>query len=162
MCMYLHVQSLSYKSESVTVHTLFSHSLQTRDTIVITSHNNSGVYLSLNGTVIPNHGYAEIDDIGSTDDFALLCHTNQPPHPVVPNSGGNWFAPNGDRVSGTYVPGFIRVRAPMVVRLQRTSGEPPEGIYRCSVRDDLSELVHVHVGLYNSAQGSIQYLFNDY
>ena len=129
---------------------------------MITSHNNSGVYLSLNGTVIPNHGYAEIDDIGSTDDFALLCHTNQPPHPVVPNSGGNWFAPNGDRVSGTYVPGFIRVRAPMVVRLQRTSGDPPEGIYQCSVRDDSSELVHVHVGLYNSAQGSIQYLFNDY
>ena len=39
------------------------------------------VYLSLDGTVIPNHGYVEISDIGSTDDFALLCHTNFPPPP---------------------------------------------------------------------------------
>ena len=90
---------------------------------MVTSHNNSDVYLSLNGDIIPNHGYVEIDDIGSTDDTALLCHTNRPPPtPGYPNSGGNWFAPDRTRVDGTDVPGFIRVRAPMVVRLQRTSG----------------------------------------
>ena len=59
------------------------------------------VYLSLDGTVIPNHGYVEISDIGSTDDSALLCHTNNPPPPGSTNSGGDWWAPDGNRVGGT-------------------------------------------------------------
>ena len=36
------------------------------------------VYLSLNGDIIRNHGYVVISDIGSTDNTALLCHTNHP------------------------------------------------------------------------------------
>ena len=121
------------------------------------SHNNSGVYLSLNGTVIPNHGYVEISDIGFTDDSALLCHTNRPPPPGSANSGGDWFAPNGDRVgSNPPVPGFTRNRDSMVLRLKRTSGDPPEGIYRCSLLDNTSEVIHLYVGLYNSGQGCIE------
>ena len=105
----------------------------------------------------------EISGIGSTDDSALLCHTNQPPPPGSYHSGGDWFAPDGTRVHyGTDVPGVTMNRGPMVVRLKRTSGTPPQGIYRCSLEDDSSKVVHVHVGLYNSAQGSIQCLFNDY
>ena len=114
------------------------------------SHNNSDVYLSLNGTVIPNHGYVEIDDIGSTDDTALLCHTNRPPPtPGCANSGGDWFAPDRTRVYSTYVPGIIRVRGPMV-------GDPREGIYRCSLLDNTSTVIHLYVGLYNSGQGCIE------
>ena len=94
--------------------------------IVITSHINSDVYLSLNSTVIPNHGYVAIDDIGSDDESALLCHTDRPKQPSG-HSGGNWFAPDGTRLSYPDVPGFTRNRGPMVVRLQRTSGETPEG-----------------------------------
>ena len=76
------------------------------------------VYLSLDGTVIPNHGYLEISDIGSiSDNEALLCHTNNPPPPPSTNSGGEWYASNGDRVGGTpAVPGFTRNRGAMVVR----------------------------------------------
>ena len=118
--------------------------------LFVSFHNNSDVYLSLNGTVIPNHGYMEIDDIGSTDDTALLCHTNDPPHPVTGHSGGTWY---GTRVSGTDIPGFIRVRAPMVVRLQRTSGEPPEGIYWCSISDATSYYQNLYVGVYNNRRG---------
>ena len=51
------------------------------------------VYLSLNGIVIPNNDYVDISDIGSDDDTALLCHTNQPPPPGSANSGGNWYGP---------------------------------------------------------------------
>ena len=75
-----------------------------------------------------------LDDIGSTDDTALLCHTNQPSRR---DSEGDWFAPNGTKV-GNYtdsmprdVPGFGRTRSPHVVRLKR----PPEGVYKCVVRD---------------------------
>ena len=108
------------------------------------------VYLSLNGTVIPNHGYVEISGIGYTDDSALLCHTNRPPDGA--HSGGDWLAPDGNRVFDTDVPGVTRNRAAMVVRLRRTSGDPPEGIYRCTIDDALTPQI-VHVGLYNTGGG---------
>ena len=117
------------------------------------------VYLSLNGTVIPNHGYVEISDIGSTDDSALLCHTNGPATQGTSlhlHSGGDWFAPDGNRVGGTPpIPGFTRTRDPMVVRLWRTSGTPPEGIYRCTIEDAPSTVQMVYVGLYNTGEGII-------
>ena len=124
------------------------------------------VYLSLDGDIIPNHGYVEISDIGSTDDSALLCYTNRPPPPGDMNSGGDWWAPDGTRVSGTAVPGFARTRAAMVVTLKRTSGPPPEGIgtptegiYQCRIMDgeDVNQIVHA--GLYNAGQGD--FLFTE-
>ena len=116
------------------------------------------VYLSLNGEVIPNHGYVEISDIGSSDTTALLCHTNRPPPPWSAISGGNWFAPDGTRIGGigsTDVPGFVRNRGPMVVRLRRrTSGSAPDdGIYQCLVNDATETIQSVHVGLYITGGG---------
>ena len=108
------------------------------------------VYLSLDGTVIQNHGYVEI---GSNDDSALLCHTNFPPPPGSPHSGGDWFAPDGTRVFLTAVPGFTINRGAMVVRLRRASGTPPEGIYRCTIQDAASTPQMVYVGLYNTGGG---------
>ena len=90
------------------------------------------VYLSLNGSVIPNHGYVVISDIGTAnDDTALLCHTNRPPPTGSSDSAGDWVAPDGTRVTGNDVPGFWRRRGSMVVRLYRNTatGPPAEGIY---------------------------------
>ena len=120
------------------------------------------MYLSLNGDVIPNHGYV---DIGSTDSTALLCHTNRtatlgpPENPENQHSGGDWFAPDGTRVDGTDVPGFRRKRGRMVVRLLRnTATDPPaEGIYDCVVEDDTLTPQTVYVGLYNSGGGIVRY-----
>ena len=111
------------------------------------------VYLSLNGDIIPNHGYVMISDIGSTDNTALLCHTNRPASGG--NSGGDWYAPDQTRVAGTDVAGFRRNRDPMVVRLLRiTATDPPaEGIYDCVTRDDTFTAQTVYVGLYNSGGG---------
>ena len=51
----------------------------------------SDVYLSMNGSIIPNHGYVVIGDIGTAgDDTALLCHTNRL---GFFNFGGHWFGP---------------------------------------------------------------------
>ena len=114
------------------------------------------VYLSLDGTVIPNHGYVELSDIGSiSDNEALLCHTNRPTNGV--NSGGEWYAPNGNRVGATpAVPGFTRSRGPMVVRLGESNGTPPlEGIYRCEIEDADDTLQTVYVGLYNAGAGRV-------
>ena len=122
-----------------------------------------GVYLNLNDDIIPNHGYVVISDIGSTDDNALICHTNRPGNVtgiVGTNSGGDWIAPNGTTVGfgGRYtstVPGFIRRRGPMMVRLLRNTatGTPSEGIYHCLVEDDTLTEQTVYVGLYNSGGG---------
>ena len=85
-----------------------------------------------------------ISDIGSTDDTALLCHTN---YNGVPFSG-NWFAPHGDRVNGNDVPGVTRNRGHMVVRLKKSTGTLAQGIYHCSVMDADGIDKFVHVGLY--------------
>ena len=119
-------------------------------------HWSTDVYLSLNDDVIPNHGYVEIIDIGLSDSTALLCHTNRPA--VNPNSGGDWFAPDGNRVGNpgsTDVPGFEKTRGPMLVRLRRSSGTPEEGIYQCDVNDATETHQTVYVGLYNTGGGTI-------
>ena len=120
------------------------------------------VYLSLNGEVIPNHGYVEISNIGSSDTTALLCHTNRPSPPGSTNSRGEWFAPDGTEVGGldsTDVPGFERNRSPMLVRLRRNSGTPDEGIYQCEMNDATETPQIVYVGLYNTGEGILQSLF---
>ena len=92
-----------------------------------------------------------MDDIGSTDDTALLCHTNEPSRRA---SEGDWFAPNGTKV-GNYskpgdVAGFGRTRGPHLVRLKRSSdGTPPEGVYKCVVRDTTDINQAVYVGIYS-------------
>ena len=113
------------------------------------------VYLSLSGEVIPNHGYVEISKIGSNDTTALLCHTNRPAPDGGANSGGHWFAPDGTRVelSSAHVPGFVRNRDPMLVRLISSTGTPAEGIYRCTVNDAAETPQTVYVGLYNAERG---------
>ena len=100
-----------------------------------------------------------ISDIGSTNDTALLCHTNR--HITNGgNSGGDWFGPDGAVIVGDLnlsnaVPGFTRNRAPGIVRLLTdTATDPPsEGIFRCVVEDDTSTRHTVYVGLYNSGGG---------
>ena len=128
------------------------------------------MYLTLNGTFIPNHGYLVISDIGSTGGTALICNTNRIANISVSlsgggkrfHSGGDWHAPNGTVVGdlgSDDVPGFERNRGPMVVRLhRRTASDPPsgpsEGIYYCVVEDDTFTSQTVYVGLYSSGGGS--------
>ena len=119
------------------------------------------MYLSLNDVIIPNNSYVVISGIGSTENTALICNTNCP---VINNfnkhhSGGDWYGPSGTRVGGIGsddVPGFVRTRGLMVVRLLRnTATDPPsEGIYHCMVEDDTMTEHTLYVGLYNSA-GSV-------
>ena len=125
-----------------------------------TCTHNVGIYLSLNDDIIPSHGYVVISDIGSTDDTALICHTNRPA--TLNNnadSGGDWFAPDETRVDDNAVPGFRRNRGPMMVRLLRdTATDPPsEGIYHCLVEDDTLTEQTVYMGLYNSGRGIYSY-----
>ena len=49
------------------------------------------------------------------------------------------------------VPGFKRNRVPHVVRLKRSSSEgtPPEGVYKCVVKDTTDTNQTVYVGIYS-------------
>ena len=138
----------------------------THDNLTILSSTDIDVFLSLNGAVIPNHGYVLISGIGSSDDTALLCHTNRPPPSGGPNtSGGEWRAPNGTKVMVTSVTGsgFRINRGSMVVRLNKitdtnaasTGTTPSEGIYWCSIKDAVMIRQTVYVGLYNSGGGML-------
>ena len=127
--------------------------------LVIIIHYFSGVFLSLDGDIIPNHGYVVISDIGSTASTALICNTNHPA--TVDNnrhSGGEWFAPDTTKVNRNFVPGFIRNRGPMEARLLRSTATDPrppvEGIYHCEIEDDTDTEQTVYVGLYNSGRGA--------
>ena len=111
------------------------------------------VFLSLNGAVIPNHGYVAISDIGSSDNTALLCNTDRRPLFGI-YSGGDWYEPDKTIVDGYHVPGVTRNRGPFVVRLKRTTGTALEGIYWCSVPDAASTPQTVYVGLYNPGGGN--------
>ena len=106
-----------------------------------------GVYLSLNGEIFHNHSYIAISGIGSSDNNALLCITNRPGTPTT----GNWFVPDGTRVSTGGVPGFSRTTGPMVMRLKRNTATDPaaEGIYYCEIKDNTETEQRVYVGIYN-------------
>ena len=114
-----------------------------------------GVYLSLHGTVIPNHGHVMVSRIGYSDSTGLLCHTDRPSPTGSRSSGGDWFSPDGTRVDGSNVVGLKRNREPMIVRLLRDDALiEDEGMYWCSVLDD-SDIHHrVYVGLYNDGGGN--------
>ena len=122
------------------------------------------VYISLNESdvIIPDHGFVMISDIGSTENTALICNTNRPVINIFNkrHSGGDWYGPSGTRVGGMGsddVPGFVRTRGPMVVRLLRnTATDPPsEGIYHCVVEDDTMTEHTLYVGLYNSENSKL-------
>ena len=94
-----------------------------------------------------------MSNVGSSDSSAIICYTN---YSDVHGSGheGNWISPVGTTVdSSGSVPGFRTTRAPLIVRLLRTSRTPQQGIYQCVVQNDTAVLYTVHVGLYNSGEG---------
>ena len=100
-----------------------------------------------------------LEDIGSSDSTALLCHTNRPninlKKPSHPHSGGNWFSPSNIRVDGKNTPGFRRNRGVMVVRLKQTAETGPanEGIYCCSAKDSNGVNKTKCAGVYNKSGG---------
>ena len=75
----------------------------------------AGVHLSLRNKLIPNNSYVVMDDIGSTDDTALLCHHSKPAARFIL---GDWFDPNGNKV-GSDIDNIIII----IIRLYNTVGE---------------------------------------
>ena len=113
------------------------------------------VYLSLNGSILPNNSYVVINDIGTTERTSLLCHTDTPPMSGASDSGGDWVSPSGQVAGDTQVPGFEVDRDSMVVRLKRNYSQvPTEGMYHCLIESRAQAQQIIYAGLYLEGGGT--------
>ena len=113
------------------------------------------VWFSLRGTTYQNNSLVTLEDIGDSDDAALLCVTDLTACCRLPasNATGNWHFPNRTRVpsSGNQWD-FHRTRGQMVVRLhRRRSGAT--GIYSCEIPDAMNVLQTIYIGVYSASTG---------
>ena len=111
------------------------------------------MYLSFNGTTIPNDSYVLFGDIGRGD-TGLHCNTDR--------SGccrtlgqGHWYRPNGSQV-GSYTQEFAidsthnffsRNRDTGIVRLNRFGNPPERGLFRCEIPNAAGEMVTLYVNI---------------
>ena len=116
------------------------------------------VWFSLRGTPYQNNSCVALEDIGEGDD-ALLCITNFVACCLPPYTGengmdlGNWFFPNGTRVSsGNKQWDFYRTRGQSGIGLNRIRGGE-EGIYRCEIPDSLNVTQTIYIGIYTACTG---------
>ena len=117
----------------------------------------------LRGKSYHNNSFVFLEDIGDSDD-ALLCITNQTACCRRPHTGeeesamGNWFFPNGTRVSSYTVNetsglqlNVYTTRGEMVVRMhRRRDGE--DGIYRCEIPDAMNVTQTIYIGVYTRSE----------
>ena len=120
---------------------------------VVEVHPQTAPYLTFMGNNISNHGYVNLNAVGTYTD-AVQCHTDL----LTCCSGGqgpdrgDWYFPNGNRLpfSGDVYEG----RTSQLVVLQYTGSGGTSGIYRCDIEtvavnnNDGHETVYV--GLYTS------------
>ena len=114
---------------------------------------------SFNGTIYQNNSLVTLEDIGEGDG-GLLCITDltaccRPPYTV--QTIGNWYFPNGTRVSSSGKNrDFHRTRGDMTVLLHRSRGGE-DGVYSCVVPDALNVTQSVYIGMYTADTGE-QYI----
>ena len=103
-----------------------------------------------------------ISALGTTDNTALVCRTDQPNCCVGNNITGGWFDPSGTMIEfdASSSQGFYSSGGSDGIRLLQGTGIPVEGIYTCRVADGSSTTQTVFVGLYNQGGGQYIYSFN--
>ena len=113
------------------------------------------MYLNFGGENLPMNGYVAISALGSTEDTALVCRTDQPDCCEGDNITGGWFNPNGTMIEfdASSSQGFYSSGGSGGIRLLRGTGIPVEGIYTCRTADGSSTTQTVFVGLYNEGGG---------
>ena len=106
------------------------------------------MWFSLNGTTYQNNSLVTLENVGIGDD-ALLCKTIQTAccRSASGSQIGNWFFPDGTRVSTSSV--IYRTRGEMVVHLHRRRGGV-EGIYRCVIPDSVNVVQNIYIGVYTA------------
>ena len=109
----------------------------------------------LRGTTYWNNSLVTLENIDEGDD-ALFCVTDQtaccrPPYWI--SAIGNWYFPNGSRVSSPSTQwDFYRTRGQSVLYLQRRRGGV-NGIYSCVVPDAMNVTQTIYLGVYTANTG---------
>ena len=121
----------------------------------------SGVYLSLNGEIIPNDGYVRVSDIG-VGNSGLLCNTDniyccRSFDAADYVAQGHWYRPNGTQVgsftqesagvTNYFYNFFSRDRGVGVVRLNRLGDPPERGRFHCEVPNADGDMVAMYVNI---------------
>ena len=122
---------------------------------VLCKLHHTAVYLNFGGENLPTNGYVAISQLGTTEDTALVCRTDQANCCDGDNIEGGWFNPNGTMVefNPNSSQGFYSSGGFDGILLLRGSGIPEEGIYTCRTTDNSSTTQTVFVGLYNEDGG---------
>ena len=115
----------------------------------------TAVYLNFGGENLPTNGYVAISELGSTEDTALVCRTDQTNCCDGDSIDGGWFDPDGTMVelNADSSQGFYSSVGSDGIQLLRGSGIPVEGIYTCRATDNSSTEQPVFIGLYNAGGG---------
>ena len=125
-------------------------------------HSQTAPYLTFMGNNIPNHGYVDLNTVGTENTHAVQCHTDL----TTCCSGsqgpdrGDWFFPNGNRLpfSGVVFEG----RSDQRVSLLYTGSGGTSGIYHCDIEtvavNNNEGHETLYVGLYTSG-GECSQLF---
>ena len=104
-----------------------------------------------------NNSIVTQEDIGERDN-SLLCVTTltgccRTIYTVTGLALGQWYFPNGTRVSSSGNQwDFYRDRGHMVVRLNRRRGGV-EGIYHCEIPDSMIVTQTIYIGVYTASSG---------
>ena len=116
----------------------------------------TGVYLSLSGDTIPNHGYVLATDIGVAGS-GLLCHTDRSDCCRGSDgvAQGHWYFPDGTQVrtytqettGGSTTNFFFRDRSTGIVRLNRNGDPTQRGCFRCEVSNSSDVTVNQYVNI---------------
>ena len=123
-----------------------------------TLYKHSAVYLSFGGENLFTNAYVAISQLGSTEETALVCRTDQ----TSGDSTGSWFNPSGTMIefNANSSQGFYSRAASDGILLLQSSGIPVEGIYTCRATDSTSTEQTIFVGLYNEDGGTYNKVIN--
>ena len=119
-------------------------------------HSQTAPYLTFMGNNIPNHGYVDLNTVGSdlsnTDtvqchsDLDTCCSLSQGP------DRGDWYFPNEIRLPFSGSGNVYESRGPQLIGLRYLGSGGTSGIYRCDIEtiavNDNDGRETVYVGLY--------------
>ena len=115
-------------------------------------------YLHFRGQHLTNNSYVDLSRVSNKLSSSLQCRTDLTKccSGTEGSFRGDWYFPNGTRLSFSEENGFYEGRGAKIVNLYRnTQATSPTGIFYCKIPYDNKNPSNetLYVGLYNTAAG---------
>ena len=113
-------------------------------------------YLQLRGQNLINHSYVQLSRVSNESSSSLQCRTDLRNCCSIAQGSfrGDWYFPNGTRLSFYKEHGFYEGRGAKIVNLYRNKqATSPTGIFYCKIPYDNNNPSNetLYVGLYNNS-----------